>query len=45
MELSTVKVMREPCSDGRISDKLHRLLLIWLCHQSLPTNRIHVGGP
>jgi hypothetical protein len=44
MELSTAKVVQESCSDGRISDKLHRLLLIWHHHQSLSASRILVGG-
>jgi hypothetical protein len=45
MELSTTKVVREPSSDGRIYDKLHRLLLIGLHHQSMLTSRILVEGP
>jgi hypothetical protein len=45
MELSTVKVVREPCSNVRIFDRLRRLLLILLHHQSLPAYRILAGGP
>jgi hypothetical protein len=45
MELSTTKVVWEPSSDGRISDRLHRLLLIWVRHQSLLASRILAGGP
>jgi hypothetical protein len=45
MELSTMKVVREPYNNGRISDKLRGLLLIWLHHQSLPASRILAGGP
>jgi hypothetical protein len=45
IELSTAKDVREPYSDGRISDRLRWLLLIWLHHQSLSASRILVGGP
>jgi hypothetical protein len=44
-ELSAAKVVREPNSDERISNKLHRLLLIWLHRQSLLASRILIGGP
>jgi hypothetical protein len=45
MELSTVKVVLEPYSDGKIFDRLRRLLLNWLRHQSLSDSRILAGGP
>jgi hypothetical protein len=45
MGRSTAKAAREPWSDGRISDMLRRLIPIWLCHQSLPTNGNSVEGP
>jgi hypothetical protein len=45
MELSNAKVVWEPYSVGRISDRFCRLLLIWLCHQSLSAGRILARGP
>jgi hypothetical protein len=45
MELSTAKVVREPCSDGKFFDRLHKLLLIWLHCQSLLASRILAEGP
>jgi hypothetical protein len=45
MELSTAKIVREPYNDENFFDRLHRLLLIWLCRQSLPASRIFAKRP
>jgi hypothetical protein len=45
MELSTAKVVRESCSDGKFFERLRRLLLIWIRRQSLSASRILAGGP
>jgi hypothetical protein len=45
MGQSTVKVLQEPWSNERISDKLCRLILVWLHHRLMSSNRILTRGP